>query len=138
MLFSAAAATADPDQLRRQLAKALRISALLLLPMVPPAVALAPSIVPALLGPEWRSMVVPLQLLVIVGVAQALANIVGEFLSGTGHIAVRTKITLAWAVAMVVALQILARADVRRGPVTSCVIVAGPAHARRPGSRTRR
>jgi hypothetical protein len=44
--------------------------------LVPPAVAMAP-LLPRVLGPEWVGMVVPLQVLVVVGVGHALLNVIG-------------------------------------------------------------
>lgn len=110
VLFPAAAATPDLETVGRRTLTVVRITALLLLPLVPPAIALAPSVLPAVLGAEWRPMVTPFQILLVVGVAHAVLNTIGESLSGTGNIRFRAWSDSLWAVGTVIAVFLLARA----------------------------
>src|SRR5688500_882522 len=86
VLFPAAASDSEPAVVVRRTASAVRLMALGLLPLLPPAIALAPVVFPGLLGDEWEDMVLPFQLLVVAGVGHAIVNCIGESLSGTGHI----------------------------------------------------
>jgi hypothetical protein len=87
--------------------RVLRMTAVLLLPVVPPAVALAPWL-PRLLGPEWLGMVVPFQVLFFVGVGHALLNVIGEFLAaGSDSVVFRARVSVVWALGMVGALVVL-------------------------------
>jgi PST family polysaccharide transporter len=97
VLFPSFAATQDPATVARRTLRSLRLMALLLLPVLPPAVALAPGLIPAVLGEEWTGMVVPFQILLAVGIGQGLINILGETLAAT-RVAVRGRIELVWAV----------------------------------------
>jgi PST family polysaccharide transporter len=115
VLFPAAAATADLETVGRRTLVSLRLLALLLLPLAVPAVALAPSILPGLLGDQWKAMVAPFQILVVVGVGHALVGMIGESLSGTGHIGWRARVNAVWAGAMVGALVWLVSEDGIRG-----------------------
>ncbi|MDX6671074.1 MAG: hypothetical protein QOI91_1437 [Solirubrobacteraceae bacterium] len=115
VLFPAAAATTDPETVGRRTLVSLRMLALLLLPVAVPVVVLAPTVLPGLFGDEWRPMVAPFQILLVVGVGHALVGMVGESLSGTGHIGWRARVNLVWAVAMVGALVILVSEDGIRG-----------------------
>lgn len=99
VLFPSIAATQDPAVVARRTLKSLRLMALLLLPLVPAAVALAPGVIPTVLGEEWTGMVVPFQILLAVGVGQGLINILGETLAAT-RVAVRGRIELVWAVSV--------------------------------------
>lgn len=107
VLFPAAAATDHIAAVGRRTVRAVRLSALLLLPLIPVAVTLAPALVPALFGPEWKGAVIPFQVLILVGILHALVNTIGESLSGTGNIGFRARADTVWAVgtlALVVAL----------------------------------
>lgn len=97
VLFPSIAATQDPATVARRTLRSLRLMALLLLPVLPPAVALAPGVIPTVLGEEWAGMVVPFQILLVVGVGQGLINILGETLAAT-RVAVRGRMELVWAV----------------------------------------
>jgi O-antigen/teichoic acid export membrane protein len=101
VLLPAVAAARDPDVVRRQALKALRLMALLLLPLVPAAVVLAPGLINSCLGDEWKGMVVPFQILVVVGVGQGLLNVLGEVFAGAGGLSLqrRARIDVVWAVA---------------------------------------
>jgi O-antigen/teichoic acid export membrane protein len=126
ILFSASAATEDGRRIDRQLVVALRVTAIVLIPLLPVAVALAPAVVPAVLGDQWQPMVVPLQLLLIVGVGHAFVNVIGEFLSGSGHIAIRSQFTVVWALVMIVCVPLLVDADGIRGAAMAHLFVAAP------------
>ncbi len=126
VFLAAAAGEDDPEKVRHQLLKALRLVSLMLVPLAAPAVVLAPVVVPAVLGEEWRPMVPPLQILVVVGVVHALVNIVGEFLGGRGHIAFRARVSIAWAGATVVALTILVPIDGIRGAALAHAVLIVP------------
>ena len=119
VLFSATAAS-DPETIRRRTVSGVRLTCLVLLPAVPVAIVLAPVVIPAVLGQKWSGMVPVFQLLIIVGVAHAVMNVIGESLSGTGKIGYRARINLIWMVAMVGALIFLVQIDGIRG--------AGEAH----------
>jgi len=115
VLFPAAAATADPETVGRRTLVSLRMLALLLLPVAVPVIVLAPTVLPGLFGDEWRPMVAPFQILLVVGVGHALVGMIGESLSGTGHIGWRARANLVWAVGMVGALVLLVSEDGIRG-----------------------
>jgi teichuronic acid exporter len=99
VLFPSIAATQDPAAVARRTLKSLRLMALVLLPLVAPGVALAPGLIPAVLGEEWTGMILPFQILLAVGVGQGLVNILGETLAAR-NIAVRGRIEVIWAVAV--------------------------------------
>lgn len=126
VLFSAAAATSDHDDRVRQLTAAFRVSVLLLCPLVPVGAALAPSLVPRLLGEEWQPMVLPLQLLIGVGVAHAIANVVGEQLAAGGHIEIRSKLTAGWALVLGVVLAVLVHRFGIDGAALGHVVTTAP------------
>jgi O-antigen/teichoic acid export membrane protein len=67
------------------------------------------------MGQEWAGMIGPLRILVVVGVAHAIVNVIGESLSGTGHIGFRARVNIVWMVGMVGALVVLVQADGIRG-----------------------
>jgi teichuronic acid exporter len=114
VLFPAAAAS-DPVTMRRRTIAGVRMTCLALLPLIPVAIVLAPVLIPAVLGARWRGMVAPFEILIVVGVAHAIVNVIGESLSGTGHIGFRARVNFAWMLGMIGALVLLVRADGIRG-----------------------
>jgi O-antigen/teichoic acid export membrane protein len=78
-----------------------------MLPAVPPVIALAPEVLPRLLGSEWKPMVLPFQILLVAGVAQALLAILREFLLGSGSVAFCVRADAVWLVAMIVGLLLI-------------------------------
>ena len=143
VLFAAAAASGYESSGARTL-HAVRAMAALLLPLIPAAVALAPAVLPALLGDEWTGMVAPFQVLVVVGIGQAVVNCVGETLSGVGQIAFRAKLNIVWCAATLLALLLLVPADGIRGAALAHLAVFAPylaayatVGARRAGTTTR-
>jgi O-antigen/teichoic acid export membrane protein len=115
VFFAASAAVQDPERIGRQMMRALRMTGVLLLPIVPPAVTLAPWVLPGVLGSVWSDMVVPFQILLFVGVGHALLNVIGEFLAGTGNVDFRARVSVAWAVGMTGTLVLLVSAYGIRG-----------------------
>jgi PST family polysaccharide transporter len=125
VLFPAAAAS-DPQTIRRRTIAGVRMTCMVLLPIIPVGVILAPTVVPAVLGERWAGMVTPLRILLVVGVAHAVVNVIGESLSGTGNIGFRARVNLAWMVGMVVALVVLVNADGIRGAALAHLILYVP------------
>jgi O-antigen/teichoic acid export membrane protein len=115
VLFPAAAATPDLATVARRTLVSVRMMGLILLPFVPPAIVLAPVALPGLLGDEWKAMVAPFQILLVVGVGQAMVGMIGESLSGTGNIGWRARVNALWAAGMVGALIVLVSEDGIRG-----------------------
>jgi O-antigen/teichoic acid export membrane protein len=126
VLFPAAAATEDVTTVGRRTLVTVRMMGLLLLPFVAPGVALAPALLPGLLGDEWKPMVAPFQILLIVGVGHALVGMIGESLSGTGNIGLRARINIVWAAAMVALLIPMVSADGIRGAALTHLILFVP------------
>ncbi len=115
VLFPAVAATRDRETVARRTVKTARLVGLVLLPLVPPAIVLAPVVLPAVFGREWTPMVAPFQILLTVGAGHAVTNVIGESLSGTGNIRFRAAIDAVWAVATLVAVFGLVHLDGIRG-----------------------
>jgi PST family polysaccharide transporter len=143
VLFPSAAAS-DFAAVGGRTVRAAQLMALVLLPLVPLAVVLAPVLLPAIVGEQWEGSVEVFQLLFAAGVVQAVVNVVGESLSGTGHIAWRAKVTLAWGAASAVATFALVQVDGIRGAALAHVLLAVPlaalfctAGARRIGTDAR-
>jgi O-antigen/teichoic acid export membrane protein len=140
VLFAAAAAS-DRESSGPRTVHAVRLMSILLLPLLPAGIALAPVVLPAILGDEWTSMVAPFQVLLVVGIGHAIVNCIGEALSGLGQIAFRAKVNVAWCVATLVALLVLVRVDGIRGAALAHLAVFVPyaavyatAGARRAGT----
>jgi O-antigen/teichoic acid export membrane protein len=89
-------------------------------------VVLAPVVVPAVLGEKWAGMVTPLQILLVVGVAHAVVNVIGESLSGTGNIGFRARVNLVWMAGMLVGLVVLVQADGIRGAALAHLLLYAP------------
>jgi O-antigen/teichoic acid export membrane protein len=107
VLFASAARAEDATAVAPQAARAARLSALLVWPLVVPAVVIAPLVLPSLLGPEWRPMVLPFQLLLGAGAVHAVLAVVREFLLGTGGFRPCLGIDVAWLIGTVLALLAL-------------------------------
>ena len=125
VLFAAAAAS-DRASSGARTVHAVRVMSLLLLPLLPPAIVLAPVLVPAVLGDEWNGMVVPLQLLLVVGVGYAILNCIGESLSGCGEIAFRAKVNVVWSLVTLLALLGLVALYGIRGAALAHLVVLAP------------
>jgi O-antigen/teichoic acid export membrane protein len=121
-----AAASSDAETIRRRTVAAVRLTCLVLFPLIPIAIVLAPVVFPAVLGERWSGMVVPFQILIVVGTAHAIVNIIGESLSGTGHIGFRAWLNVVWMLAMIPALIVLVRADGIRGAAFAHLLLYAP------------
>jgi O-antigen/teichoic acid export membrane protein len=123
VFFPAASATEELATVARRTLRALRLMSLFLLPLLAPAVMLAPAVVGATLGDEWAGMVVPFQLLVVAGVGHAVINVFGDSLSGTGNIRLHAALQLVMCVVLAPALLILVDADGIRGAAIAHLLV---------------
>lgn len=139
VLFAATASQPESGGLRTE--QSVRLMATLLVPLLPVGIFAAPAVLPAVLGAEWTPMVVAFQILLVVGVGHAVVNCIGETLSGTGHIAFRTKVILVRCAATLSALAILVPIDGLRGAALAELAVFVPyaavyatAGARRAGT----
>jgi peptidoglycan/LPS O-acetylase OafA/YrhL/O-antigen/teichoic acid export membrane protein len=126
VLFPAAAATTSLEVVGQRTARAMRLVALVLCPLVAPAIALAPAGVPAVLGSEWAPMVTPFQILLVVGVAHAVANVVAESLSGTGNVGFRARCDAPWAISTVLAVAVLGQSAGIRGAALAHLLMVVP------------
>ena len=115
VLFPVAAATGDPAVLQRRTLVAFRTTALVLLPVLPVAIAAAPTLIPEVLGERWTGMVAPFQILIVAGVGHAIVNCIGESLSGAGAIGFRARVHAVWAPTTIAAVAALVALDGIRG-----------------------
>jgi PST family polysaccharide transporter len=123
VLLPTIAAARDEEVVKRQTLRALRLTALILLPLVPAAVALA-HLVPAILGDKWNGAVLPFQILIGVGVGYGVLNTLGEAFAGAGaHSAgVRARIDLVWAVSTLGAIVVGVHLDGVRGAAAAHLV----------------
>jgi PST family polysaccharide transporter len=124
VLLPAIAAAQDEEAARRQTLKAVRMMTLILLPLLPVAIALAPGAIPAVLGRKWEGMVVPFQILIVVGIGQGILNALGEALAGAGvrSANVRARIDVVWASATIVAIIVGADVGGIRGAAVAHIV----------------
>ncbi len=123
VLFPALAATRDEEQVRRRTLKSMRLMALLLLPWVPAAVALAPVLIPGVLGEKWSGMVVPFQLMIIAGVAHGVLNVLAETFAGTGNARFRARVDVLWALGTLAAVVALTATHGIRGAAVAHLLM---------------
>ena len=71
-------------------------------------------------------MVAPFQILLVVGVAHGLVNVIGESLSGTGHIRFRAQLGIVWSLATIGAIVVLVEAYGIRGAAIAHLAVFVP------------
>jgi O-antigen/teichoic acid export membrane protein len=126
VLFPATARTADLDVIVRRMLKVTRLTATVLLPLLPPTIVLAPVLLPAVLGQEWKAMVVPFQILVVVGLGHSILVGLGDSLSGIGEVRWRALLHLAWAGGMVAALVGLVRVGGITGAAVAHLVLLVP------------
>lgn len=126
VLFPAAAAAPDLETIVRRMLRSLRLAAAVLLPLLPPALVLAPVLLPGILGPEWKAMVVPFQILLVVGVGHALTIMIGDSLAGAGEIAFRARLHLVWCIGMAAALVVLVHLDGIQGAAFAHLVLFVP------------
>jgi PST family polysaccharide transporter len=124
-----AVAASTPEAVGRRTLLAIRTTATILLPAVPAAVVLAPWLLPAIFGSRWTGMVTPFQILLPVGIAHAVLNMIGEALGGSGNVEVHAKMQMLWAALMVPALILLVHADGITGAALAHLIVLVPVAA---------
>jgi O-antigen/teichoic acid export membrane protein len=124
VLFAATASDPRASSVRTE--QSVVLMSMLLLPMLPVGILVAPSVLPNLLGDQWQAMVVPFQLLLVVGVGHAIVNCIGEALSGNGHIAFRAYAMVCRCTATLLALIVLVSIDGIRGAALAQVIVFVP------------
>jgi O-antigen/teichoic acid export membrane protein len=124
VLFAAAASS--PETSGERTVQSVRTMSMLLLPLVPAGILLAPVVLPAVLGPEWAGMVAAFQVLWVAGIGYAIDNCIGEALSGVGQIAFRAKVMAARCAATVVALWVLVSIDGIRGAALAHLAVFLP------------
>jgi O-antigen/teichoic acid export membrane protein len=124
VLFATAAA--HRDGLSQRTVQSARLMALLMLPMLPLGILLAPAVLPVAFGPEWSPIVPVFQLLLIVGIGNAIVNCIAETLTGIGHMPFRVWIMVAQLVATFVALLLLVPLDGIRGAALAQLLVFVP------------
>lgn len=108
VLFPAVAATRDLAVVGRRTVSILRVTSLVIFPLVPIAAVLSPVLVRTVLGAKWMPMVGPLQILLAVGAAHAITNVIGESLSGTGNVRRRAWWDASWAILTLSSVAVLA------------------------------
>jgi O-antigen/teichoic acid export membrane protein len=124
VLFPAAAAS-DLETVGRRTVRATRLAALALLPIVPPAIVLAPVLLP-MLSARWEPTVPVFQLLLVAGVLHGLVNVVGESLAGVGQIRWRSIVTAFATLGLVVAVFVFARLGGIKGAALGHVLFVLP------------
>ena len=104
----------------------MRVVGLVLIPLVIPAVVVAPWAVSVFLGERWAEMVLPFQILLSVGVAQAIVHVVAESLSGSGNIDLHARLQALWTILLVPALIVLVQLEGIRGAALAQLAVMLP------------
>jgi teichuronic acid exporter len=139
VLFAAAAS--QPETCRERTEKSVLLMSMLMLPLLPVGILIAPTILPGVFGAQWKPMVVAFQVLLVVGVGHAIVNFIGEPLSGAGHMPFRAKVMVARCAATLLALGILVPIGGIRGAALAQLLVFVPyaalyftAGARRAGT----
>jgi O-antigen/teichoic acid export membrane protein len=125
VLFPGAART-DPDAIGARGAKAVTLTAAALFPFIPPAIALAPIVLPGLLGAAWRPMVGPFEILLVAGIAYALLEIMRDVLLGSGSVLFCLRINAVWLLAMAGGLYAGVRLDGIEGASIVHVVLVIP------------
>ena len=126
VVLPAVAATRDPEIVAHRALKATRLLALTTAPLIPPAVALAPAVLPAIFGSEWTSMVLPFQILLVAAEGQVLISVLQETLAGTGNLPFFATTTMIWLATTVLMLLVLVRLDGIRGAALTHLILLVP------------
>ncbi len=126
VLFPTAARTEELGILATRSGKAVRLTAAMLFPFVPPAIVLAPILLPGLLGPAWRPMVVPCQILLVAGIAHAVLAIIREFMLGSGSVRFCVRVDAVWLLGMTVGLYCGVRLAGIEGAAIAHVVLVLP------------
>ena len=136
-----AAAALHPDSSAERVEQSVRLMSMLLIPLLPVGILVAPWFLPAVLGPKWEPIVLPFQLLLAAGVGHAIVNCMGAVLSGNGHIAFRAKVMMVRCATTLIALLILVQTNGIRGAAVAQLIalvvyaaLLVPAGAKRAGT----
>jgi O-antigen/teichoic acid export membrane protein len=104
VLFPAAARTTEREAVGARAGKAVGLTAAVLVICVPPAIALAPVLLPRILGPSWRPMVLPFQILMVAGICHAVLAILREFMLGSGSVGFCVRVEAVWLIGMAAGL----------------------------------
>jgi O-antigen/teichoic acid export membrane protein len=75
----------DPARIDRFFDLGVRLAALIGLPMFMGFAAVAPTIIPSVLGPEWVGAIVATQVLMLLGVQRTIDNFCGHIILALGH-----------------------------------------------------
>lgn len=126
VLLPAVAATSGLEVVGRRTLLALRTTAALLLPLVVPALVLAPWLIPTVFGAKWAHSVEVFQILLPVGIAFAILNMLGEALGGSGNVSLPAKLQILWALLILPALIVLVQVDGIIGAALAHLIVLAP------------
>jgi O-antigen/teichoic acid export membrane protein len=126
VLFASAARVDEPAVAGARAARAARLTALFVWPLVSPAIVLAPLVLPRLLGREWQPMVLPFQLLMVAGAAHAVLAVMREFLLAAGNVRACLVTDLTWLAATVLALVVLVGAFGIAGAALAHVVLVIP------------
>jgi O-antigen/teichoic acid export membrane protein len=126
VLFPAAARTEGLESIAERTLKAVRLTALVLIPLIPPAVMLAPAVLPHLLGHKWAPVIGPLQILLAVGIIHAVFAIIREFLFGTGHVRLCARIDAGWLLGTAAAMFALVPLDGIEGAAIAHLLMLFP------------
>lgn len=105
VLFAAAAT--EPETSNQRTVRSVQLMSMLMVPLIPVAVLVAPAALPSILGPEWAPMVHTFQVLIVVGIGNAVVNCIAEPLTGIGFVAFRAKVVMAQCCATLLALMVL-------------------------------
>jgi O-antigen/teichoic acid export membrane protein len=139
VLFAAAAS--QPESCRERTEQSVQLMSMLMLPLLPVGILIAPTVIPGVLGAAWNPVVIVIQVLLVVGVGNAIVNCIVEPLTGTGYMPFRAKIMIAQCVATLLALVILVPIWGLRGAALAQLLVFVPyaalyftAGARRAGT----
>lgn len=124
-----AIAASSPATVGRRTLLAMRTMAAILVPTIPVAAVLAPWLLPTIFGARWTGMVTPFVILLPVGIAHAVLNMIGEGLGGSRNVEVHAKMQMVWAALMVPALIVLVKADGITGAAFAHLIVLVPVAA---------
>jgi len=124
VLFAASAS--DPESFAERTEQSARLMSLLMLPILPLGILLAPVVLPAVLGAKWEPVVPVFQVLLVVGVGNAIVNCIAEPLTGKGFMPFRTRVMLAQSLATAAALFVLVPIGGIRGAAWAQLLVFVP------------
>lgn len=124
VLFAASAS--HPDSFAERTEQSARLMSLLMLPLLPVGMLLAPVVLPAALGAKWAPVVPVFQVLLVVGVGNAIVNCIAEPLTGKGFMPFRTRIMAVQSVATAAALFFLVPIGGIRGAAVAQLLVFVP------------